>query len=32
MEDFVANIAYNVLLANESSEHYVLPPERTEDE
>jgi hypothetical protein len=23
---------YNVLLANESSEHYVLPPELTEDE
>jgi hypothetical protein len=31
-DDFVANVAYNVLLAKESGEHYVLPPELTEDE
>jgi hypothetical protein len=31
-EDFVGNIAYNVLLAKENGEHYVLPPELTEDE
>jgi hypothetical protein len=31
-EDFVANATYNVLLARENGEHYVMPPELTEDE
>jgi hypothetical protein len=31
-EDFVDNVAYNVLLARDNGEHYVLPPELTEDE
>jgi hypothetical protein len=30
--DFVGNVVYNVLLANERGEHYELPPELTEDE
>jgi hypothetical protein len=31
-DDFVSNVVYNVLLANERGEHYELPPELTEDE
>jgi hypothetical protein len=31
-EDFVGNVTYNVLLARENGEHYVLPSEMTEDE
>jgi hypothetical protein len=31
-EDFVGNVAYNDLLARDNGEHYVLPPELTEDE
>jgi hypothetical protein len=31
-DDFVGNIVYNVLLANERGEHYELPPKLTEDE
>jgi hypothetical protein len=31
-EDFIGNVAYNILLARENGEHYVLPPELTEDE
>jgi hypothetical protein len=32
MEDFVGNVAYNILLARDNGEHYVLPPKLTEDE
>jgi hypothetical protein len=32
MDEFVANVAYNVLLASENGEHYVLLPELTEYE
>jgi hypothetical protein len=32
IEDFVANVAYNVLLVSKNGKHYVLPPELTEDE
>jgi hypothetical protein len=31
-EDFFGNVAYNVLLARDNGEHYVLPLELTEDE
>jgi hypothetical protein len=31
MEDFVGNVAYNILLAKYNGEHYVLPPELMED-
>jgi hypothetical protein len=31
-EDFVGNVAYNVFLARDNGEHYVLPPELREDE
>jgi hypothetical protein len=31
-EDFIGNVAYNVLLARGNGKHYVLPPELTEDE
>jgi hypothetical protein len=30
-DDFVGNVVYNVLLANERGEHYELAPELTED-
>jgi hypothetical protein len=31
-DNFIGNVVYNVLLANERGEHYELPPELTEDE
>jgi hypothetical protein len=31
-EDFVGNVAYNVLLARDNVEYYVLPPELAKDE
>jgi hypothetical protein len=31
-EDFFGNVAYNVLRARDNSEHYLLPPELTEDQ
>jgi hypothetical protein len=32
MEDFIGNVAHNVLLARDNGEHYVLPPELKNDE
>jgi hypothetical protein len=32
MEDFVGNVAYNVLWDRDNGENYVLLPELTEDE
>jgi hypothetical protein len=31
-EDFVCNVAYNVLRARDNGKHYVLPPELMEEE